>query len=84
MHMVASEMVDELTLAVLQGGEQGLVLRISDPQLKLALLRIGLVEGDKFTVAELAPWGGPMALRVRGGKVALRKTDARSVIVKRL
>ena len=80
----ASKSMDECPLATLHSGDEGLVLRIQDPHLKLALLRIGLLEGDKFCVTELAPWGGPMALRVRGGKVALRKSDAQMVQVKRL
>lgn len=80
--MQTVEKGNEMVLSSLKSGDQGLVLRIVDPQLKLALLRIGLIEGDRFTVAELAPWGGPMALRVRGGKVALRKCDARHVQVK--
>ncbi len=74
--------MNECTLASLRSGDEGLVLCIQDPQLKLALLRIGLLEGDKFCVTELAPWGGPIALRVRGGKVALRKSDAKMVQVK--
>lgn len=84
MRIEGSETMEDVTLATLQGGEEGLVLCIQDPQLKLALLRIGLLEGDKFCVTELAPWGGPIALRVRGGKVALRKSDAQKVKVKRI
>jgi Fe2+ transport system protein FeoA len=83
MRMEASEK-DGLALATLRSGAEGLVLRIEDPQLKLALMRIGLLEGDKFCVAELAPLGGPIALRVRGGKVAMRRTDAQKVLVKLL
>ncbi len=71
-------------MASLRSGDEGLVLRIVDAQLKLALLRIGLLEGDKFCVTECAPWGGPIALRVRGGKVAMRKADAQMVQVRRI
>jgi ferrous iron transport protein A len=84
MGMDELDMGNEISLAKLKSGDQGLVMRILDPHLKLALLRIGLLEGDKFAVAELAPFNGPMALRVRGGKVALRKSDADQVQVKRL
>jgi Fe2+ transport system protein FeoA len=52
--------------------------------LKLALFRMGLLEGDKVRMAEQAPMGGPLALRVRGGKVALRKADAQKVHVRRI
>lgn len=82
--MDTTEMISGLALAELRSGEEGLVLHINDPQLKLALMRIGLLEGDTFCVAELAPFRGPMALRVRGGKVALRRSDALNVVVKRI
>lgn len=61
-----------------------MVLRIEDPQLKLALLRIGLLEGDKITLTEKAPMGGPLAFRVRGGKIAMRRSDAARVQIKLL
>jgi ferrous iron transport protein A len=81
---MSPENLQSLNLAAFRCGDEGFVLRILDPHLKLALLRIGLLEGDRFAVTELAPWGGPMALRVRGGKVALRKSDALKVQVKRI
>jgi Fe2+ transport system protein FeoA len=61
-----------------------LVLRIDDPQLKLALLRIGLLEGDKLILTEQAPLGGPLAFKVRGGKIAMRRSDAARVQIKLL
>ncbi|MBK9451816.1 MAG: ferrous iron transport protein A [Bacteroidetes bacterium] len=61
-----------------------MVLRIDDPQLKLALLRIGLLEGDKLILTEQAPLGGPLAFKVRGGKIAMRRSDAARVQIKLL
>lgn len=71
-------------LAELKVGHEALVLSIQDPQLKLALLRIGLLEGDKVLLTEQAPLGGPMAFRVRGGKIAMRRSDAAKVQIKLL
>ena len=61
-----------------------MVLRIDDPQLKLALLRIGLLEGAKLILTEQAPLGGPLAFKVRGGKIAMRRSDAARVQIKLL
>jgi ferrous iron transport protein A len=61
-----------------------MVVHISDPQLKLALLRIGLLEGDRLKVAEQAPMGGPIAVRLKHHKVAMRRSDARKVQVRRI
>jgi ferrous iron transport protein A len=70
-------------LADLELGEEAVVWCVSDAQLKLALLRIGLMEGDSVRLTERAPMGGPLAFRVRGGKVAMRKADAARVKIKR-
>ncbi len=73
-----------MRLSDLRIGAEALVLQIADPQLKLALLRIGLLEGDKLVLTEQAPLGGPMAFRVRGGKIAMRRSDAARVQIKLL
>ncbi len=73
-----------MRLSDLRIGAEALVLQIADPQLKLALLRIGLLEGDKVVLTEQAPLGGPMAFRVRGGKIAMRRSDAARVQIKLL
>lgn len=73
-----------MRLSDLRIGAEALVLQIADPQLKLALLRIGLLEGDKVVLTERAPLGGPMAFRVRGGKIAMRRSDAARVQIKLL
>lgn len=71
-------------LADLKVGEEAMVVAIKDPQLKLALLRIGLIEGDRLKLTEQAPLGGPMAFRVRGGKVAMRRSDAIQVEIRQI
>lgn len=73
-----------LKLSDLAIGERGIVVSIEDPSLKLALLRIGLIQGDPFVISQKAPFSGPFALKVRGGKVALRAADAKMVRVNRL
>ena len=75
---------EAVRLSDLRIGAEALVLQIADPQLKLALLRIGLLEGDKVVLTEQAPLGGPMAFRVRGGKIAMRRSDAARVQIKLL
>ncbi len=72
-----------MKLSDLEIGERGIVVSIDDPSLKLALLRIGLIQGDPFQVAQKAPFSGPVALRVRGGKVALRAADAQKVLIRK-
>lgn len=71
-------------LSELEIGAQAMVVDIVDPALKLALLRIGLIQGDPFVLTQKAPFNGPIALKIRGGKVALRASDAKMVLVKTL
>lgn len=62
-------------------GSCGVIVQIENKELEVVLMGLGLVRGDRFEVSELAPWGGPMALRVNGGKIALGRRDAGQVIV---
>lgn len=73
-----------MKLSEMRIGEQGEVLKIETPELEMALMRLGLVQGDRFTLSDAAPLGGPIALRIPGGKVALRKADARNITVRKL
>lgn len=76
--------VAPLNLTQLATGEEGMVVSVTDAQLQQALARVGFIQGDRFLVAQVAPWGGPVALKVRGGKVAMRQSDALHVLVKRI
>lgn len=71
-----------LCLADLRVGQEAVVVAITDPGLRVSLLRMGLMEGDRVRLTEQAPMGGPMAFRVLGGKVAMRRTDAALVQIK--
>lgn len=71
------------SLSDLSLGDQGIVLEIEDAELQMALNRIGLLKGDDFIITEQAPLGGPIALKIKGGKVALRASDARKVKVRK-
>ncbi|MEM7035685.1 MAG: FeoA family protein [Bacteroidota bacterium] len=71
-----------MKLAEMGKGDRGVIVKIEGKSLEMALLRLGLVPGDSFEVADLAPMGGPMALQVRGTKIALRRNNAHHVTVK--
>jgi ferrous iron transport protein A len=45
------------------------------------LLEMGLLEGDTVEVVALAPFGGPMEIRLGGYCLSLRKTEAARVAV---
>ena len=68
----------------LKEGKTGMNLRIvslEDSPLKTRLLTMGLIPGTKVTVLRSAPFGDPMALRIRSYNLALRREDAGKITV---
>jgi len=76
-----------LTLADLAAGERGVVVRVSDddaPRLRY-LGELGLVPGTELSVAERAPFGGPIRLALAlGGERLIGPALASAVLVERL
>lgn len=74
----------ETPLSVLSSGEQGKIIDIDSSKLTMALLKLGISRGDNLKVCNIAPLGGPMAIRVNGTKVLLRKKEASHIWIKPL
>jgi ferrous iron transport protein A len=79
-------------LGELKPGDQGRIVRIDTagtegPAAELAarLMEMGLLEGSAVTLVHEAPFGGdPIAVRVRGALIALRRGEANLVWVERV
>lgn len=68
----------------LKEGKTSMNLRIvslEDSPLKTRLMTMGLIPGTKVTVLRSAPFGDPMALRIRSYNLALRREDAGKITV---
>ena len=68
----------------LKEGKTGMNLRIvslEDSPLKTRLMTMGLIPGTKVTVLRSAPFGDPMALRIRSYNLARRREDAGKITV---
>lgn len=68
----------------LKEGKTGMNLKIvslEDSPLKTRLMTMGLIPGTKVTVLRSAPFGDPMALRIRSYNLALRREDAGKITV---
>jgi Fe2+ transport system protein FeoA len=46
------------------------------------LMEMGVVPGVSLKVIKTAPFGCPMEIRVRGYNLALRRTEAESILIK--
>lgn len=47
------------------------------------LLDLGFVPGARVCALHESPWGDPVAYGVRGGVIALRRADARMILISR-
>ncbi len=74
-----------LKLGEMRVGEGGLISRLDGPEdLVRRLMELGLVEDSYVQIAHQAPFGGdPIAVKVRGGLLGLRKSEANRVWVRR-
>lgn len=71
-----------VTLADLRRGDAALIEDAASLPAQLALLRAGLLKGDRLAVTDVAPGGSPIAIVSGASKIALRKNDARYVRVR--
>ena len=74
-----------MRLGDLKKGNQAFITRVasSDEALLLRLLEMGLLEGTPIEIAHEAPFGkDPIAVRVRGTLIALRRSEADQIEVR--
>lgn len=72
-----------MRLSALRKGEAGRIVHIDDPEVRMALLRMGVSEGDAFRVTDIAPLGDPIAIALQHTKLFLRKRNAAHIWISR-
>ena len=71
-------------MSELARGESGTIKRIDHKgNMRRRLMDIGFNIGERVTLLTRAPLGEPSAFYIKGSVIALRKSDARLIIVKR-
>lgn len=75
----------ETSLDQMHSGQCGWITRLEGPEPTIRrLLEMGMVEDSFIEVVHEAPFGkDPVAIRVRGGLLALRRNEAKHVTVRR-
>lgn len=70
-------------LGELSRGGRGVILGLDgDPGICMRLMEMGLIEGSAVELVHEAPFGAdPIAVRVRGALIALRRAEANFVTV---
>ena len=73
-----------MTLKEGKEGETFVISNIGESDLKQRLMTMGLVKGTKVKVLPSAPFGDPMAIRIRSYNLALRLEDAEKITVEKV
>ena len=71
-----------MKLSEVSKGSQAMIVSVQSSSLEVTLMKLGVVIGDIVTFTDVAPLGGPMAIRIGSSKVALRRSDANQIEVK--
>lgn len=71
------------TLAEMSIGESGVVDSIKITGiLRKRLIDMGLTKGSTVTIEKVAPLGDPIDVKVKDFHIAIRKSDAKNIIIK--
>jgi ferrous iron transport protein A len=66
-----------LTLDRLPVGRTATIVRLNgEPARVVRLMELGLMEGETLEMLGAAPFGDPLAIRIRGSRLALRRHEA--------
>ena len=70
------------TLAGLKPGQSGMVESLTaEGAVKRHFLDMGITKGVRITVDRIAPFGDPIAVRLRGYSLSLRRAEAKKIVL---
>jgi ferrous iron transport protein A len=67
------------SLADLKISEKGIIKSFSDEALSIKLIEMGCLPGSEIQINFTAPFNGPIAIKVAGYHLSLRKEEAQSI-----
>ncbi len=71
----------QLTLNSLPVGHSGKVAYIKDNNLKRRFLDLGIIPDTIIKTERYSPLGNPIAFNIRGTIIAIRKEDAKNILI---
>ncbi len=71
-----------MNLSQLKYGQEAIVEKVSDNELSLKLLEMGMLPGETVSLENIAPFGDPIAIRVGEYKMCIRLEDASNIEIK--
>lgn len=76
-----AQLVDDIKLSQLNPGQKGTIVSFTDAQMAVKLMEMGCLPGETVEVERYAPFGDPIAIRVAGYQLCLRKAEAAIIII---
>lgn len=70
-----------MTLSQLNPGQKGTIVSFTDSEMAVKLMEMGCLPGEMVEVERFAPLGDPIAIRVAGYQLCLRKAEAAVIII---
>ncbi|MBY0245974.1 MAG: ferrous iron transport protein A [Sphingobacteriaceae bacterium] len=70
-----------MKLSDLKIGERGTISFFTDVEMSVKLMEMGCLPGEVVEVERFAPFGDPIAIRVSGYQLCLRKSEASMIII---
>jgi ferrous iron transport protein A len=70
-----------MKLSDLKPGETGIIKEFTDLTLSVKLMEMGCLPGETIRLERVAPLGDPIAIKVSGYQLSLRKDEASHIIL---
>lgn len=70
-----------MKLSQLKVGNKGIVKAFTDLEMSVKLMEMGCLPGEEVCVERIAPLGDPIAIKVAGYQLSLRKREASTIIL---
>lgn len=70
-------------LSQIAKGESAVVESYTDDLMKLKLMEMGCLPGERITVDRFAPLGDPIAILVGEATISIRRSEAENVLVRK-
>lgn len=70
-----------IPLSKLGAGQRAVIHSHEDTELRITLLEMGCIPGEPVWVEMVAPLGDPLAIRIAGYFLSIRKRDAQKILV---
>jgi len=70
-----------MKLSDLKIGQVGIIKEFTDLALSVKLMEMGCLPGESVSLERIAPMGDPIAIKVSGYQLSLRKEEASNIIL---